>query len=184
MDGGRAAELAGHSPTRCTRWTVTRSPACLPIALRSAALIGSLWVPSPSAKNALWNRRPCRGIEGQKRDRQTARTRPAMRWSGCPAPPAPHRALPRPRNPRSRTRIEPSFPSLSSVRPAQYRALHRDDERRSRRSTRSPCFLSCPDRRGARCHRIMKVLVVGARHATDRAARPSGMEPPREERVP
>ncbi len=46
---------ADQSSTRSTRDTSTVSPACLAIALRTSALIGSLWVPSPMAMNELRN---------------------------------------------------------------------------------------------------------------------------------
>ena len=37
---------------------MTLSPADLPNFLRSSALMGNLWVPSPRAMNELWNGRP------------------------------------------------------------------------------------------------------------------------------
>ncbi len=44
----------GSQLRRSVRCTVTTSPSDLPIALRTAELTGSLWVPSPSAMNAPW----------------------------------------------------------------------------------------------------------------------------------
>ena len=46
---------SARAPRRSCRQTVTVSPACLPMTLRSSALTGSLWVPSPRAMNELWN---------------------------------------------------------------------------------------------------------------------------------
>ena len=40
---------------RFSRRTLTVSPASFPIALRTSAFTGSLWVPSPIAMNELWN---------------------------------------------------------------------------------------------------------------------------------
>ncbi|GAA1070553.1 hypothetical protein GCM10009629_02000 [Pseudonocardia alni] len=52
-DGGA---YGGHRrPGRSSRWTVTASPVCLPIVVRTAAVTGSLCVPSPSAMKELWN---------------------------------------------------------------------------------------------------------------------------------
>ena len=45
---------AGQLERRATR-TATVSPTSLPIARRTAAVTGSLWVPSPSAMNELSN---------------------------------------------------------------------------------------------------------------------------------
>ncbi len=41
-------------PTRSTNRTVTSSPSPFPIALRTSAFTGSLWVPSPRAMKELW----------------------------------------------------------------------------------------------------------------------------------
>ncbi len=59
--GGVAAvgSSASRSLTsRSSRWTVTVSPCCLSTSRRSAVFIGSLWRPSPSAMNELWNATP------------------------------------------------------------------------------------------------------------------------------
>ena len=47
--------MVAFSRPRSSRRTVTVSPASLAIALRTSALIGSLWVPSPRAMNELRN---------------------------------------------------------------------------------------------------------------------------------
>src|SRR5690606_36727259 len=46
---------SAYSLIRSSRWTVTVSPACLPMAVRTSVLTGSLCRPSPSAMNALVN---------------------------------------------------------------------------------------------------------------------------------
>ena len=54
----RSLGVSGRSlqpSRRSSRSAVTGSPACFAITLRTSALIGNLWVPSPSAMNELRN---------------------------------------------------------------------------------------------------------------------------------
>jgi hypothetical protein len=54
-DPSAASRASAQRAWRSVRLMVTVSPAVLPMRVWRALLIGSLWVPSPSAMNDVWN---------------------------------------------------------------------------------------------------------------------------------